>query len=227
MKKLKKMMRIVLPLMMVLGVALAAPAEKAEAAVSAKSLVASALNYMKSYEMISYTYNHTKNVDGTVTNRVGMATSDSKVDHGFYLDKTQSDKGWEEYMVKNHVYRKNHDATSWTTYTITDYDSKSIDSYSDKKYFQYLLGHLKNVKITSWSQKSYTLTAKPNFFSDIKKVTLTINRKKKCITGIKLAYKTYTDYYLSSTSTFTVKNSVVSYSNICYGKSTIGLPDGL
>jgi hypothetical protein len=153
--------------------------------------------------------------------------SDSKIAHGFYLDSGQSEGGWENYSVKDKIYRKAYNSTSWTIYTVTDYDSDSFNSYSSKKYIEYLLGHLKKLKITSKGEKSYTITAKPDFSTDIKKVTLTVNKEEKCITNIKLEYKTYTNTYLNSTDTYTVKNEVETYSNISYGMGSIKLPSGL
>lgn len=228
MKKFRKTVCIMLSFMLVLGSVIYGSTDNVEAAVTAKSLVASALKYMKSYDTISYDYSRARTSDGKIEHRTGMVISDYEITHGFYIDDSQLQKGWEEYEKKDKIYRKGYSDSEWTIYTDTTYDSNSIRSYSDKKYIQYMLGHLKNVKITSTGEKSYTVTAVPDYSdTDIKKITLTIDKEKKCVTKIKRTYKNYEGTYLSSDNKYTVKNQVITWSNICYGKGGLKIPNGL
>lgn len=222
-----KIVAVVLTLVVALGTAFAAPAENVEAAVTAKSLVKSALEYMESYDVISYTYDLSLNLDGKIRTRTGMGTSDLKISHGFNLDSGESEGGWESYSVKGTVYRKAYNSSSWKVNTKSDYDRKSVDSYTAKKYAEYMLGHLKNMKIASKGKTTYTITANPDYTTDVKNVTLIIDKEEKCITKIKYTYKKYTGTYLNTTRTYTVKNKVETYSNICYGEGTLKLPSGL
>lgn len=143
--KNRKRLCLVLALVMIISSVFSVSTAEVEAAVTAKSLVKSALKYMKSYDSISYTYDSTYDRDGTIKTRTGMVTSDTKIDHGFYMDKTQSEGGWEEYEKKDKTYRKGYSSSEWKIYTDTDYDSKSVASYPSKKYIQYILGHLKSI----------------------------------------------------------------------------------
>ena len=227
-KNIRKVICTILAFIMVFGSVVFASTENVEAAVTAKSLVASALKYMESYDTISYTYSWDYNIDDRVYHRTGMASSDSVIRHGYYIDSSQSEKGWEEYEKKDKTYRKGYSDSEWSINTDTTYDSKSISSYSEKKYIQYMLGHMKNMKITSKGVDSYTVTAVPDYSdTKIKKITLTIDKNKKCITKIKRTYKEYETTYLNSDNKATVKNSVLTWSNICYGKGNLKIPNGL
>lgn len=221
MKNIRKTVCIILSFIMVFGSMVFASTENVEAAVTAKSLVASALKYMESYDTISYTYSRDYIADDRVYHRTGMLISDSEIEHGFYIDGSQSEEGWEEYTKKDKVYRKGVSDSEWTIYTDTTYGSSS------KKDAQYLLGHLKNVKITSTGEKSYTVTAVPDYSdTNIKKITLTIDKKIKCITKINRTYKDYEGTYFSG-GKFWAKNTVTTWSNICYGKGGLKIPSGL
>lgn len=228
MRKFRRNLCLILMFAITVGGIIFSPTETVQAAESAKSLVSSALKNMKTYDTISYSYNLSATLDREVWRRTGMCISDMQIEHGYYLDTSESEKGWEQYTKRNKIYRKSYSDSEWKIYTDTDYNSKSINSYTDKKFIQYLLGHLKEMKITSRSSNSYTITAKPNYKNtNIKKVTMTVNKKKKCMTSIKFAYKTSTGTYLDSEDTYTVKNKTVTWSNICYGKGKLKIPNGL
>ena len=224
MKKIKKVFSLMLVLIMVFG-SMSVPSTSVEAAVTAKSLVSSALKYMESFDTISYSYSWDYTSNDVVRSRTGMVISDSEIEHGFYMDDSQIEKAWEEYQKKNKIYRKGASSSEWTIYTDTTYDS---NSKSLKKGTQYLLGHLKNMKITSTGEKSYTITASPDYSdTNIKKITITIDKKKKCVTKIKKTYKDHEGTYYNSSNKYPIKNEVVTWSNICYGKGGLKIPSGL
>ena len=229
MKKLKKMFRFMFVFAMTIGIMVSVPSQTTKAAGTAKKLVASALKNMKKYTTVSFSFNYESINDGVLRKRSGMGVSSASISHGFYLDADETERGWEEYTKKDKKYRKDYSSTTWTRYTITDYKNKYTDDWvADKKYFQYLLSHLKNIKIVSRKGKFYTITAVPNYKGAAeKKITLTIDKKKKMLTGIKLKYKTFIANYLSSTNKYTSQNRTVTYKNICYGMGSLKLPKGL
>ena len=90
-----------------------------------------------------------------------------------------------------------------------------------------MLGHLKKAKIVSISTSSYTISAVPNYSSDIKSVRIVIDKKKKCVTGIRKIYKTYRSGYLDSSDTYVVRNQVMKYTHISYGRGRLHMPAGM
>lgn len=205
----------------------AMPSVEADAAVSAKSLLSSALKVMKSYDKITYKYDLSRNIDGELENCRGICMSDATIDYGFYCDTRESDKYWEEYEKGKYIYRKPLLSDNWKVYTITNYKSKGIESLKIKKSIEYMLCHLKNAKIVSVSTSSYTITAVPNYATRIKGVRIVIDKKKKCVTEIKFVYKTYRGTYLNSTNTYLVKNEVERLTHISYGKGRLYIPSGM
>ena len=219
MKKIKKSLCVILAAFLLIFPTLANTAT-VEAAPSAKSLVSSALSYMKGYKSIAFNYDRSRKVDGKLKRRAGMVMSTVSVQHGFYLDSSQSEGGWEEYSKKNTFYRKGYNDTSWTSYSSTG----NVISKND---IEYTLKNLKDIKITAISTTSYKLTAKPSVKSNVKTLVLVINKSKKCLSSCALYYKTYTDTYLSSNNAFTIENQVTKYKNISYCTEGISLPSGL
>lgn len=205
----------------------AMPTVEADAAVSARKLLSSALKVMKSYDKITYKYDMSRNRDGKIESRRGICMSDAAIDYGFWYDYSQSQGCWEEYDKGKYIYRRSFSSSEWDTYTITNYKSKGVESYTTKKYIEYMLGHLKKTRIVSISTSSYTISAVPNYSSDIKSVRIVIDKKKKCVTGIKYVYKTYRGTYLNSSDTYLVKNQVEKNTHISYGRGRLHMPAGM
>ncbi len=189
---------------------------------SAKSILSSAVKKMKKAKSISFNYKRVQNMkdsDGSRTQyRTGIVISDGKIDYGVYVDESQSAGGWIEYSKKGVDYRKPFDSIEYTKYTNTNGNKMW------KAEFEYSLTHLKNVKLSSTSSKSYTITGKPAFKANFKKVTITINKKTGRITKVKRSLAKRTNTYLNSKETFTVTGGVLISSRICYGDDTLSLP---
>lgn len=226
-KVINKIISFILVISVFICATCAMPTVEADAAVSAKSILSSALKVMKSYDKITYKYDMSRNSDGELENRRGICMSDAAIDYGFYCDDSQGEDCWEEYEKGKYIYRRPLLSNNWNINTITNYKSKGIESLKTKKYIEYMLGHLKKAKIVSVSTSSYTITAVPNYSTTIKGVKIVIDKKKKCVTGIKFVYKTYRNTYLSSTDTYIAKNEVERLTHISYGKGRLHMPSGM
>ena len=226
-KVMNKIISLFLAVSVVICTVCAAPTVQADAAVTAQSVLRSALSMMKSYDKITYQFNRIANNDGAIEKLRGMCMSDSVINYGFYYDNSQSDIYWEEYQKGKYVYRRRFSKDEWNIYTDMNYKKNSVESYSEKKFIEYMLGHVKKAKIVSTSTSSYTITAVPNFSTTIKSVRFTIDKKKKCVTSIRCVYKTYRDNYYDSSDTYLVKNQIVTYTHISYGKGRLHMPAGL
>lgn len=213
---------------MVSGVIVSASGDIVKAAESAEALVSDALTNMSKYDVISYSYSRNRNIDDSVRTRTGMCASDNRIDHGFYIDLSESRKAWEGYTKKNKIYWKGYSESEWTTYEDKDYDSTSPNSYTNKKWMEYMLGNLKEMKVTNVGNKSYTITAKTNYKgSNIKKVILEIDKDKGLVNSIRIKYKDYSAHSIDTGDEYFVKNQVIVWSNICYGKGMLKIPGGL
>lgn len=227
----KKVVNKIISLILVVSVFICAtcamPTVEADAAVSARKLLSSALKVMKSYDKITFKYDGTSSNDGEIESRRGICMSDAAIDYGFWYDFSQPAGCWEEYEKGKYIYRRSFSSSEWDKLTITDYKSKGVESYKTKKSIEYMLGHLKKAKIVNISTSSYTISAVPNYSTKIKSVRIVIDKKKKCVTGIKYVYKTYRETYLDSSDTYLVKNQVVKYTHISYGRGRLHMPAGM
>ena len=220
-KVVNKIISFILVVSVFICATCAMPTVEADAAVSARKLLSSALKVMKSYDKITYKYDMSRNIDGEIGSRRGICMSDDAIDYGFLYDYSQSQGCWEEYDKGKYIYRRRLISNKWDIY------KEAYELISTKNDLEYMLGHLKKAKIVSISTSSYTISAVPNYSSDIKSVRIVIDKKKKCVTGIKCVYKTYRDTYLNSSNTYLVKNQVIKYTHISYGRGRLHMPAGM
>lgn len=229
MKKKLSLTAFVLSLALVAFVA-ALPRNSVSAKTNAKELVSTALEQLKDAKSISFYYENIINYsekDNKPTNyRCANIFSDSTCNFGMYFDKAEQQKAWIGYDIKGKVFRKGYSDSSYQKYdNSSNYDSKRATA---KLGLEYLLSHLKSIKLKSSSKDTYVITAKPNWSDpDCKSITIYISKKSGNIISLKctMATKTYT--YLNSTQTFTITGGSYTYSQISYGESTIEIPEEL
>ena len=223
--KKKKVLKSLLMLVMVFAVMLCMPVTSEAKAKSAKSMLNDAVKKLNKSPSISYSYDRVQNIKDEDTNyRTGVCVSDNKIDYGVYVDDSESDKGWIEYGYKNVSYRKSFNSSGYEKIVWTDSDTRS-----EKVYLKYVLSNLKNIKLTSTSVSNYTITGtiSSKVSSDWKKATITINRKSGRITKVRFNLRKRTRYYGNGGNAYVVTGGTTTYSNICYGDSTLSLPSEL
>ena len=195
-------------------------------AASAKDIVAKALKEIQNSTSISFSWDCVKNFAEMATReKVGAFISDSKIDYGVIMCTSEKEKAWASYNYKGKIYRKAYNSSSFISYTDSDYVEER-GTY--KKYLEYALSHLKDVKISSTSDNYYTISAKPNWKdSGVKTIYLTINKNTNHLVKYvgKFAKKTFT--FIDSKQKYTVTGGSETYSNICYGDMALSLPDEL
>lgn len=218
----KKVVNKIISLILVVSVFICAtcamPTVEADAAVSARKLLSSALKVMKSYDKITFKYDMSRNSDGEIERWRSISISDKAINYAF---NETNDYCWEEYIKGKYTYRRSLLSNKWDIYK-DDYARST-----EKSVLEYMLGHLKKAKIVSISTSSYTISAVPNYSSDIKSVRIVIDKKKKCVTGIRKIYKTYRCGYLDSSDTFLVRNQVDRLTHISYGRGRLQMPAGM
>lgn len=217
-KVVNKIISFILVVSVFICATCAMPTVEADAAVSARKLLSSALKVMKSYDKITYKNDVSRSCDGEFEKWKGIYISDRAITYGF-CDTTES--CWEEYRKGKYTYRRSLLSDYWDTFT-----SDSAQS-SVKKDLEYMLGHLKKAKIVSISTSSYTISAVPNYSTKIKSVRVVIDKKKKCVTAIKCVCKTHRSGYLDSSDTYVVRNQVMKYTHISYGRGRLQMPAGM
>lgn len=217
-KVINKIISFILVISVFICATCAMPTVEADAAVSAKSILSSALKVMKSYDKITYKYDMSRNSGGEIERWRGICMSDTAINYGFLEN---SGYCWEEYEKGKYTYRRGLLSNKWKIYT------GDSTQRTEKKYIEYMLSHLKKAKIVSVSTSSYAITAVPNYSTDIKSVKIVIDKKKKCVTGIKYVYKTYRGGYLDSSDTYIVKNQVDRLTHISYGRGRMSMPAGM
>ncbi len=205
------------------------PRRAASAKPNAKDLISTALNQLKEATSISYYYesicNYSEKDNKPTQYRYGNVFSDSKCNFGMYFDKSESEKAWINYSIKDKIFRKGYSDSSFKKFNDSDYDPETATA---KLYTEYILSHLKSVKTKSSSKNAYVISAKPNWKdSGIDSISISISKKTGNITKIKCtrAKKTYT--YLNSTSTYTITGGSFTYSQISFGESSIDIPEEL
>lgn len=218
-KVINKIISFILVVSVFICATCAMPTVEADAAVSARKLLSSALKVMKSYDKITYKYDMSRNSDGKFERWSSISMSDRAINYGF----TETNGScWEEYQKGKYTYRRRLLSNKWDIYK-DDYEL-----ISTKNDLEYMLGHLKKAKIVSISTSSYTISAVPNDSSDdIKSVRIVIDKKKKCVTGIREIYKTYRCGYYGSSDTFLVRNQVDRLTHISYGRGRLHMPAGM
>ena len=217
----KKVFQSLFMLVMVLALMLCMPVTSEAKVKSAKSILSTAIKKFNKSPSISYSYNRVQKIKNKGTQyRTGMCVSDGKIDYGIYIDYDESQNAWTEYQYQNVSFRKSL-YSSYFEKIVWDGSSQAM-----KDSLQYVLSHLKNIKLTRTTSTNYIITGtiSSKISGAWKKATITINRKSGRITEVQFNIRKSTNYYGNGGGSFVVTGGTYTYSNICYGDSKLSLP---
>lgn len=209
--------------------------EEVYAGSSAKSILEKATKVLDDSVAISGRSEVTRNIylredtnDVSLSHRVGFFIEDDDMSYGIYLDGSQSECGWEEYVVNENTFRKSYYSSYWDVYTDSDYDNESEYGNTFKDELSFLLKNVKSPKIKSTTRKSYVISGTfDKSIASWKSINLVVDKKTNKISKIKLTYKKHTNTLLNSPDTYTVTSGSFTCSNISYSDNKVTLPEEL
>ena len=224
MKKIRRILSFLMSFMLAWGAFSAVSVSYVEAAPSARKILNKAYKYMKSYDTVFLAYDRSYKIDDTeIYNEKGFYVSDEQVSHtiDIYNSYPYADEYWHK---KGKVYVMYSGDSDWTTET-SENDNSTKDKYFGKKLFMYCLQNAENLKLSSSGKDTYKITGTVDI-KKIKKVTFTINKKKKCMVGMKIDYDNY-KYKGVDGKNHSCKNEVFTMNNVCYGYGKLKMPNVL